>query len=97
MSRGSSVVELMHDVLSKRPAFDSLVVAVSAWRWIATTLMEGAIPATYLPGLFPAAVVRRPSAGPDRRRRFALGDDLALSSARRRAHADRGPGRGSEP
>jgi hypothetical protein len=53
----------MLDVLGYMPAFDSLVAAVCAWRRIATNLMEDAIPATYRPGLFTAAVVRRPSGG----------------------------------
>ena len=62
-SRGSPVVELMPDVLGHRPAFDSPIAAFYAWRWIATDLMEVAIPASYWPSFFTAAVARRPTGG----------------------------------
>ena len=55
-SPGPTVVELMPDALGSGPAFDSLVAAVCARKWLSTSTLEEAIPATYLPRLFRACM-----------------------------------------
>jgi hypothetical protein len=51
-SPGPAVTELMPDELGSGPAFDALVRAICARRWLSTNAMEAAIPSTYLSRLF---------------------------------------------